>query len=226
MSDRKIVETRGLCKHFVMGGERIEVLKSLDLSVREGEMLGIIGASGAGKSTLLHILGLLDAPSAGTVLYEGEDPFALRRNERARIRNRQIGFIFQFHHLLPEFTALENVQMPALIAGIDRASAAERALDLLAAMGLEARQRHHPGELSGGEQQRVALARALILEPKILFADEPTGNLDSANGEQVYSRLVHFNRTCGTTIVMVTHNEALARRLDRCLTLVDGRLVA
>ena len=207
-----------------MGEERIEVLRALDLAVAEGEMLGIIGASGAGKSTLLHILGLLDDPSSGKVLYEGKDPFAMSRNERAEIRNRQIGFIFQFHHLLPEFTALENVAMPALIAGVDPQSAAARACDLLAEVGLEARRNHHPGELSGGEQQRVALARALILEPKILFADEPTGNLDSANGEEVYSLLVRCNEVFGTTIVMVTHNEALARRLDRTLTLIDGRL--
>jgi len=187
-------------------------------------MLAIEGASGAGKSTLLHILGALDRPTDGKVYFRGIDLFAYSDSELAEIRNRHIGFVFQFHHLLPEFSALENTMMPALVQGMDQKAAAKTAQAILTQLGLANRLPHKPGELSGGEQQRVAVARALMLNPQVILADEPTGNLDTKTGEEVHDLLVRINRERGITIAVVTHNPALAARMTRRVLLVDGKL--
>lgn len=205
-------------------GKTIEVLKGIDLIIRPGETLAIEGASGAGKSTLLHILGALDRPTEGRVLFQGADLGCLSEIELAEIRNRHIGFVFQFHHLLPEFTALENTIMPGLIRGLSYKEAAKRGEEILTQLGLKHRLLHKPGELSGGEQQRVAVARALMLNPKVILADEPTGNLDTKTGEEVHNLLLQINREQGITIVVVTHNSALASRMGRRVLLVDGVL--
>ena len=202
----------------------VPVLDELDLAVEQGEMLAITGASGVGKSTLLHVLGTLDRPESGLVTVSGADVFRLAERELREFRNRTLGFVFQFHHLLPEFTALENVMMPALIARLPAAEARRRAEGLLAQLGLEGRGHHRPGALSGGEQQRVAVGRALALEPRALLADEPTGNLDQETGERLHDLLRALNREKGLTIVVVTHNERLAARCDRTLRLHDRRL--
>ena len=202
----------------------VPVLDELDLAVEQGEMLAITGASGVGKSTLLHLLGTLDRPESGLVTVGGADVFRLAERELREFRNRTLGFVFQFHHLLPEFTALENVMMPALIARLPVVEARRRAEDLLAQLGLESRGHHRPGALSGGEQQRVAVGRALALEPRALLADEPTGNLDQETGERLHDLLRALNREKGLTIVVVTHNERLAARCDRTLRLHDRRL--
>ena len=199
----------------------LEVLKGITMEVKEGELLSIVGASGAGKSTLLHLLGGLDRPDKGDVLYRGDSIFRGSEEELATYRNREVGFVFQFHHLLNEFTALENVMMPCLIARMDREEARERAEELLVRVGLRERLFHRPPELSGGEQQRVAVARALVMSPRILLADEPTGNLDTHTGEEVFSLLRSFNRE-GVTVVLVTHNEDLARRASRRIRIRDG----
>ncbi len=213
---------------------RLDVLKGIDLSVMEGEMVGIVGASGAGKSTLLHILGALDRPTHGNIFYDGKDIFSLGRNSIASFRNKTIGFVFQFHHLLPEFSAIENVMMPGLInmggniQGAKRYTRDEierRAKRILDELGLSERKRHRPGELSGGEQQRVAVARALLLEPKVVLADEPTGNLDAATGKDLFNMFVDLNKEKGITFVVVTHNESLSSRCHRTLKMADGRLV-
>jgi len=203
----------------------IEVLKGIDLTILPGEMMAVEGASGAGKSTLLHILGTLDRATEGKILFQGNDLFGRSESELAEIRNRHIGFVFQFHHLLPEFSAAENTMMPALIQGISREEAGKKAQRMLEELGLGNRLLHKPGELSGGEQQRVAVARALMLDPRIILADEPTGNLDTKTGEEVHNRLVQINRDLGITIVVVTHNPALASRMTRRVLLVDGKLV-
>ena len=203
----------------------IEVLKGIDLTILPGEMMAVEGASGAGKSTLLHILGTLDRATEGKILFQGNDLLARSESELAEIRNRHIGFVFQFHHLLPEFSAAENTMMPALIQGINREEAGKKAQRILEELGLGDRLPHKPGELSGGEQQRVAVARALMLDPRIILADEPTGNLDTKTGEEVHNRLVQINRDLGITIVVVTHNPALASRMTRRVLLVDGKLV-
>jgi lipoprotein-releasing system ATP-binding protein len=203
----------------------IEVLKGIDLTIRPGEMMAVEGASGAGKSTLLHILGTLDRATEGKILFQGTDLFGRSERELAEIRNRHIGFVFQFHHLLPEFSAWENTMMPALIQGRSREDAGAKARRILADLGLGDRLDHKPGELSGGEQQRVAVARALMLDPRLILADEPTGNLDTKTGEEVHNRLVQINRDQGITIVVVTHNPALASRMTRRVLLVDGRLL-
>jgi lipoprotein-releasing system ATP-binding protein len=215
-----------LKKSFFLGQERklVEVLKGIDLTVFPGEMMAVEGASGAGKSTLLHILGTLDRATEGKILFQGADLLAQSEAELAEIRNRHIGFVFQFHHLLPEFNAVENTMMPALIQGRSREEAGRKARGILEALGLGDRLLHKPGELSGGEQQRVAVARALMLDPRIILADEPTGNLDTKTGEEVHNRLVQINRDLGITIVVVTHNPALASRMTRRVLLVDGRL--
>src|SRR5690348_5675356 len=187
------VEIRGLRKTFEHGGRLIEVLKGIDLAVEPGEMVAVVGASGVGKSTFLHVLGTLDAPTAGAILFDGQDVTKLPAPRLADFRNRSIGFVFQFHHLLPEFTAAENAAMPAMIAGLGRIESLRRATHLLARVGLQHRLTHRPGELSGGEQQRVALARALILEPRLLLADEPTGNLDTGTGEEMHALFVELN---------------------------------
>jgi len=200
------------------------VLKGVDLTFIHGEGAAIVGASGVGKTTLLHILGTLERPTSGKVLFEGRDIFTLNDIELARFRNREIGFVFQFHHLLPEFNALENVMMPCLIAGFSKKEASLRAEEVLVSVGLKERL-HKPGELSGGEQQRVAVARAVVLEPKILLADEPTGNLDTKTGESVFELLQELNQTKKVTLVVVTHNLRLAQKLNRQIQLIDGKAI-
>lgn len=210
-------------KSFGNEAKKVEVLKGVDLLFFEGERAAIVGASGVGKTTLLHILGTLDRPSSGKVFYQGKDVFSLNEKELSNFRNREIGFVFQFHHLLPEFNALENTMMPCLIQGIPRKEATIRAIEILRLVGLKDRLTHKPGELSGGEQQRVAVARALVLEPKVLLADEPTGNLDTKTGETVFRLLIELNQMKGVTLIMVTHNMNLASRLPRQIQLIDGK---
>ena len=219
-----LLRAAGVCKSFRTGEGTIEVLKGVDLDVERGERLAIVGASGVGKSTLLHVLGTLDHPSAGRVSFRGQDLFARDRSELARFRNASLGFIFQFHHLLPEFDALENVMMPGLVGGRGHTEMRGRAVRLLEEVGLEHRIRHPVGKLSGGERQRVAVARALVLEPVLLLADEPTGNLDPKTGDQVLELLLEMNRSHGTALVVVTHSPELASRLSRRSVLVDGYL--
>ncbi|BDG08341.1 lipoprotein-releasing system ATP-binding protein LolD [Anaeromyxobacter paludicola] len=204
----------------------VDVLRGIDLEIAAGELTALTGPSGAGKSTFLHILGTLDVPTRGRVLFEGRDVFAGDEAELATFRNETVGFVFQSHHLLPEFTAAENAMMPALIRRTPRGEARRRALRMLELVGLAERVDHKPGELSGGEQQRVALARALCLEPRLLLADEPTGNLDPVTAEGIHSLLRDLNRQLGITMVVVTHNEALASALPRRLRLESGRLVS
>ena len=218
------VEIRDLRKSFEHGGRTIHVLRDIQLTLAAGEMVAVVGASGVGKSTLLQVIGTLDLPSSGTVLFDGEDVTRLAPARLADFRNRSIGFVFQFHHLLPEFTATENAAMPGLIAGLSRREASRRAEALLDRVGLGDRLTHRPGELSGGEQQRVALARALLLEPRLLLADEPTGNLDSATGEDMHALFVELNQERGMTMLVVTHNQDLARRMPRQLRMVDGAM--
>jgi lipoprotein-releasing system ATP-binding protein len=224
--EQPLFEIEGLKKSFNLGkdGKVIEVLKGIDLTILPGEMLAIEGASGAGKSTLMHILGTLDRATEGKVLFQGVDLLNCSEAGLAEIRNRHIGFVFQFHHLLPEFNAAENTMMPALIRGINPREARNKAESLLEQLGLGNRMVHKPGELSGGEQQRVAVARALMLDPRIILADEPTGNLDTKTGEEVHNRLVQINRDQGITIVVVTHNPALASRMTRRVLLIDGKV--
>ncbi len=219
-----LIEARGLAKSFTGGGRRVEVLTELDLSLRQGERLAIIGESGVGKSTLLYIIGTLERPDQGTLHYEGRDVTLWSDEEVSRLRNRTVGFVFQFHHLLPDFSALENVMMPALIARRDRAGAREAARELLETVGLEERLTHRPGELSGGEQQRVAIARSLILEPRVMLADEPTGNLDPATAGEIEDLLCGLNEKRGLGLIVTTHNRQLARRMNRQMELHDGRL--
>jgi len=219
-----ILETRALCKSFPSGAEALHVLRGVDLTLSPGEFVSIVGVSGAGKSTLLHILGGLDRPTSGNIAYRGNDLFSRSEEELADYRNTRVGFVFQFHHLLPEFTAIENVLMPGWIRG-EQAGDKEKAGVLLAELGLADRGHHRPGQLSGGEQQRVALARALFLDPEIVLAYEPTGNLDSATGQEIHDLILKINRASGTTFVIVTHNETLARTAHRCLRLKDGKLV-
>jgi len=223
--DGQLIQARGICRHFESNGLRIEVLKGVDLDVQTGQTVAIVGASGIGKSTLLHILGTLDRPDSGRLFFYGKDVFQFDAARLAAFRNQSIGFVFQFHHLLPEFNTLENVMMPALIKGASRQRARRIARGILARMGLEDRLSLRVGKLSGGEQQRVALARALVLKPTLLLADEPTGNLDRKNSDQIHSLLLELNREFGTTLVVVTHNLTLAARMSRRLTIVDGRLV-
>jgi len=220
-----LLQVHDLCKTYANNGTLTRVLNGVNITVEAGELLGVVGPSGAGKSTLLHILGTIDSPSGGRVLYRGDDLFLRAPGERARFRNRRIGFIFQFHHLLPEFSALENTCMPALIAGGDRREYEKKARGLLERIGLGDRMLHKPGELSGGEQQRVAVARALIMDPELVLADEPTGNLDSHTGSEVFDLLLDLNKQMRTSLVMVTHNEEFARRMPRCITLRDGTVV-
>ena len=218
------IQVDQLFKTYGNGAKQVQVLKGIDLAVSQGDRVAIVGASGVGKTTLLHILGTLDQPTSGRVLYEGEDVFTLDERALAFFRNREIGFVFQFHHLLPEFSALENTLMPCLIQGLPKKEAASRAEAILTAVGLKDRLLHKPGELSGGEQQRVAVARAMVLEPKVLLADEPTGNLDTRTGESVFDLLQELNQVKGLTLIVVTHNSALASRMARQIHLVDGRV--
>ena len=200
------------------------MLTALDLTVGHGEMIGVIGASGVGKTTLLQVLGTLDEPSSGVVRYGGVDPFTLSDSQRAQFRRRHVGFVFQFHHLLPQFTALENVMMPLMIDRRPRSTAQERAADLLQRMGLQHRLTHRPSELSGGEQQRVAVARALVMQPPVVLADEPTGNLDVNTSEGIHDLLFELNEELDTAMIVVTHNPTLAQRMPRQLRLHEGSL--
>ena len=225
MTEDILLKALDLKKTFISGSERIEVLKGVNLEVASGELVGIVGASGSGKTTLLQILGTLDSATSGRIIFAGEELTGLSEEKLCRHRNRNIGFIFQFHHLLPEFTALENVMMPGLIGGISRSSLLTKASGLLEEVGLDHRLDHRPGELSGGEQQRVALARALIMEPSLLLADEPTGNLDSKSGRGVFDLLQELGRSLSLATIMVTHNLELTQDMDRCLTLADGVLM-
>jgi len=220
------VSIEGLVKTYLMADRRLEVLRGLDLEIEEGELVALTGPSGAGKSTFLHLLGTLDVPTRGRIRFDGADPFERGEEDLAAFRNETVGFVFQSHHLLPEFTALENVMMPALIRRAARGEARRGAAAMLERVGLGGRMDHRPGELSGGEQQRVALARALALSPRLLLADEPTGNLDPQTAEGIHALLVELNRTLGITAVVVTHNERLAQSLPRRLRLVEGRLIA
>ena len=221
MSD-PLVSVRNVSKAFEHEGRSLEVLQGIDLDIGRGEMVTIVGPSGAGKSTLLHLVGTLDLPTTGEIFYEGKDVTSLGSSELAEFRNQSIGFVFQFHHLLPEFTALENVLMPGLIQGRRRLE--DRARQLLDEVGLSARLTHRPGELSGGEQQRVALARALLMEPKLVLADEPTGNLDSQTSESVHSLFFDLNRRHGTTFLIVTHSRDFADMMPRRVSMKDGRI--
>lgn len=206
------------------GSEELHVLEGIDLDIEQGEMVAIVGASGVGKSTFLHIIGGLDRPTSGKVLYGDLDVFGLNNDRIAQFRNERVGFVFQFHHLLPEFSALENVMMPALIRRMGREDAVRTAADMLKEVGLGSRLHHRPGELSGGEQQRVAVARALMLHPDVVLADEPTGNLDAHTGEAVHQLLQDINKQKGVTFVIVTHNDKLAIRADRVLRMTEGKL--
>jgi len=220
---KELIRVEELFKSYGNGAKRLEVLKGVDLTFSQGEKAAIVGASGVGKTTLLHILGTLDRPTTGKVLYQGKDVFTLNEKDLSFFRNREIGFVFQFHHLLPEFNALENTMMPCLIQGIPKKEAASRAEAVLTLVGLKERLSHKPGELSGGEQQRVAVARGLVLEPKVLLADEPTGNLDTKTGESVFDLLQELNRIKEVTLIVVTHNLKLAEKLSRQIQLIDGK---
>ncbi len=217
-----LVAIQGLHKSFNHMGQTLQVLRGIDLTIGVGEILAIVGPSGAGKSTLLHCIGTLDLPTSGSIVFGGEELTTMSSRRLAAVRNRDIGFVFQFHHLLPEFTALENVCLPGLIQGRSRRAMEQRALDLLNEVGLAHRASHRPGELSGGEQQRVAVARALALEPKLVLADEPTGNLDSATSDAIHDLFFEINRTHRTTIVVVTHNAGFAESMPRVVRMKDG----
>jgi lipoprotein releasing system ATP-binding protein len=219
------IVAQNVTKSFARDGDRVEVLKGVSLTIAAGELAAIVGPSGVGKSTLLHLLGGLERPTGGAIRYGDTDLALLSDVALAQFRNRRVGFVFQFHHLLPEFSALENVMMPLLIRRCSTGEARARSIALLGRVGLAARVRHRPGELSGGEQQRVAIARALIGEPAVLLADEPTGNLDSKTGDEVFELMRELNRERNLTCVFITHNEELARRTDRVLRMLDGRMV-
>jgi lipoprotein-releasing system ATP-binding protein len=221
---KELVRVEKLTKRFLHEGNEVEILKGIDLTIGAGEMLCIVGASGAGKSTLLHILGTLDLPTSGRIVFEGQDVTRYTSAGLAQFRNRHLGFVFQFHHLLPEFNALENVMMPGLIRGAPRAAIEKAAKALLDEVGLSHRLTHRPGELSGGEQQRVALARALVMEPKLVLADEPTGNLDSKTSDAMNELFFDLNRRRGTTFLVVTHSRDLAGVMPRVVTMRDGRI--
>lgn len=220
-----MIKVTELHKSFSMGSYDLPVLKGINLEIQRGELIAIVGASGAGKSTLLHIIGTLDKPTRGTVTFDGQDLFQLTEARQAEFRNRRIGFVFQFHHLLPEFTALENAGMPALVQRRDAASVEADATALLTEVGLGKRLHHKPGELSGGEQQRVAMARALMQKPDLVLADEPTGNLDTHSGDALFGLMRDLNKSRGTTFVIVTHNDKLSAQADRIVYMQDGLVV-
>jgi lipoprotein-releasing system ATP-binding protein len=219
-----MIKVTDLHKSFSMGSYELPVLNGIDLAIERGEFVAIVGASGAGKSTLLHIIGTLDRPTSGTVTFDGQDLFRLSEPEQAAFRNQRIGFVFQFHHLLPEFTALENACMPALVQRRDPLAVEAEATALLTDVGLGQRLHHKPGELSGGEQQRVAMARALMQKPDVVLADEPTGNLDTHTGDGLFALMRELNKSRGTTFVIVTHNDKLSSQADRIVHMEDGRI--
>ena len=219
-----MIRLKQLSKTFIKDGNRIDVLKGLDLEIQKGESLAVVGVSGSGKSTLIHILGTLDHPTSGVLLFEEKNVFEWPEKKLSAFRNERIGFVFQFHNLLPEFSSLENTMMPALIHGLSKSEARKRAEAILNDLGLRDRMTHKPGELSGGEQQRVAVARALMMEPEILLADEPTGNLDSETGSRIGDILVQLNKTRKITLVVVTHNPLLAKQMSRRIGLQDGKI--
>jgi lipoprotein-releasing system ATP-binding protein len=220
-----LIQARNLFKTFISNGNRVEVLDGVELDILAGDSLAIVGPSGVGKSTLLHIIGTLERPTAGELFWYGEDVFALNDEQLAAFRNRKIGFVFQFHHLLPEFNALENVMLPGLIARLPKSESLDRAEDILVQVGLKDRLQHRVGALSGGEQQRVAVARALVMEPDVLLADEPTGNLDPRIGRQIHELLISLNQEKGLTTVVVTHNLELADLLSYQITIKDGKVI-
>ena len=222
--DTVIVSAEGLKKSYTQGVAQVDVLKGLDFTVSKGEQVAIVGSSGSGKSTLLHLLGGLDTPSEGKLFVGGHDIGSLGPKRRGKLRNEMMGFIYQFHHLLPEFSAIENVSMPLLIGGASASVAREKAAHMLGRVGLEARLNHKPGELSGGERQRAAIARALVTRPKIVLGDEPTGNLDEKTADKVYHLMLELNQELGTSFLVVTHDMRLARRMDRIMVLTSGSL--
>jgi len=224
MNFKTMVLTDNLYKNYYLDSRTVEVLKGIDLEIYEGEIVAIMGPSGVGKSTLLHILGVLDRPTSGRVLIDDIDIFRFSDQKLAEYRNKTVGFVFQFHHLLPEFSALENVMLPGMIAGINKETVRNRAIELLTEVGLEERLDHRPNELSGGEQQRVAVARALINSPKLLLADEPSGNLDRQSAEALHQLFWELNQKVNQTLIIVTHNIELARQADRVIELFDGRV--
>ncbi|OCQ52737.1 Lipoprotein-releasing system ATP-binding protein LolD [Photorhabdus australis subsp. thailandensis] len=224
MNNQPLLLCNNLCKKYQEGQVLTEVLKNVTFSINQGEMMAIVGSSGSGKSTLLHLLGGLDSPTSGDVLFKGKSLNKMSSRARAELRNHELGFIYQFHHLLPDFNAIENVAMPLLIGGKDRNQAQRKALEMLAAVGLEKRIYHRQSELSGGERQRVAIARALVNEPSLVLADEPTGNLDLRNADSIFELLGELNRQQGTGFLVVTHDLKLANRLDRQVEMRDGYL--
>ncbi len=220
----QLITVKGLNKSFSTPGGSFQVLNDIDFNLKKGEIAALMGPSGVGKSTLLHILGTLDRPTSGEILYSGENVFGLGNDDLSEFRNSTIGFVFQFHHLMPEFNAMENVAMPALISGLTLKQAGGKAEHLLEAVGLTERMLHKPGELSGGEQQRVAVARALMLDPKVVLADEPTGNLDTKTGDELMNLLLELNKT-GISFIIVTHNDNLAEQCGRTVRMKDGRII-
>jgi len=219
-----VLELRNIVRQYKSEAGVLSVLDGASLQLNPGEMVGLVGPSGSGKSTLLHTAGLLEKPEGGQVFLEGEDCMALNDSGRTRLRREKLGFVYQFHHLLPEFTALDNVAMPLMVGGLKRRAAREKAALILADMGLAERLKHQPGQMSGGEQQRVAIARALVNDPRLVIADEPTGNLDPATTERVFQSLIRMARSEGAAVLVATHNMALTQHMDRVLTLKDGKL--